>query len=433
VGAGRVSSTVRKDGRAGLMRAALAIAAAAVLLGAPAAVASGRLDRAETTWMPGATPLAAANVPDRPADPATAAALTSIDTALAGQNAAIAAWDSAGFLVAVEPPLRSAMRRRYEALRAIRATGYATRLTGVPALAGGQWRAGVEIRFCAGSAGCPPAPVRVDTVWVITGDGARLVEWGQSKQHGPRPWEVSELRAVVGSRVVVATSPRHASRLQATLAAAERAAAKADRYARWRPAPARYVVYLAGADEWSSWYGGEQPVWAAGYTLPITPDYSEIVLNASRVDANEVAATLTHEFTHVTTLAGVQRNYTDSWLLVEGMAEYATHRERPESAYPWLSGTRRYVTGGRWPGTAALVAPPDSATVSDATGLYGVAYFAVRRLADRFGQDKLLAFFAAVARDGRAPVQASPEIFGVSWADAAGDCDRHIRAVVSSA
>jgi hypothetical protein len=268
-------------------------------------------------------------------------------------------------------------------------------------------------------------------VWTITGDGARLVEWGRSTQHGPRPWEVSELRAAVGKRVVVAASPRHASRLQPTLAAAEKAAAKADRYARWRPKPARYVVYLAGADEWSSWFGGKQPVWAAGYALPITPDYSEIVLNANRVDSTEVAATLTHEFLHVTTLAGVQRNYTDSWLLVEGLAEYATHGEKAENAYPWLEGTRRYVTGGRWPGTAKLAAPVDSATVSDATGLYGVAYFAVRRLAERFGPDRLLAFFTAVARDGRPPAQASPEILGVPWADASADCDRHIRAVVS--
>jgi hypothetical protein len=419
---------VREDGRSGVRRATLAIAAAAVLVGAPAAVAGGRIKPADTTWMPGSTPLAAANAPDRP----TVSAKTSIETALAGQSAAIATWNASGFLATVEPPLHAAMRRRFEALRAIKATNYAVRLAAAPAPAGGQWRAGVEIRFCAGAAGCRPAPVRVDTVWVVDGDGARLVEWGQSTHHGPRPWEVSELRAVVGSRVVVAATPRYASRLQPTLAAAEKAAAQADRYARWRPPPSRYVVYLAGADEWSSWYGGEQPVWAAGYTLPITPDYSEIVLNATRVDSTEVASTLTHEFTHVTTLAGVQRNYTDSWLLVEGMAEYATYAGRPESAYPWLSGTRRYVSSGLWPGTAALTAPAESATVSDATGLYGVAYLAVRRLADRFGRERLLAFFAAVARDGRSPAHASPEIFGVPWADAAADCDRHIRAVAGS-
>jgi hypothetical protein len=283
------------------------------------------------------------------------------------------------------------------------------------------------VRFCAGATGCPPAPVQVETTWIINGDGALLVGWGQSTRNGPRPWEVSELRAAVGSRVVVAATPRYASRLQATLATAERAAAKADRYARWRPKPARYVVYLAGADEWSSWFGGRQPVWAAGYTLPLTPDYSEIVLNATRVDSTEVAATLTHEFAHVTTLAGVQRNYTDSWLLVEGLAVYATHGDRPESASPWLPGTRRYVTGGHWPGTAALVAPAESATVSDATGLYGVAYLAVRRLADRFGEAKMLEFFDLAERKGMTLEQASTQALGADWGAVAADCAHYVR------
>ena len=434
----RAAKRADRDGRVGTLRAALAVAAVAVLIGAPAAVAGGRFDRprfdgsADTTWMPGSAPVvAAANAPDGPHDASTTSAIASIDTVLTGQAAAIANGSATAFLAPVDMSLRGDMRRRFEALRAVKATDYATRLLTAPVLAGDRWRAGVEVRFCAGATGCPPAPVQVETTWIINGDGALLVAWGQSTRNGPRPWEVSELRAAVGSRVVVAATPRYASRLQATLATAERAAAKADRYARWRPRPARYVVYLAGADEWASWFGGKQPVWAAGYTLPLTPDYSEIVLNATRVDSTEVAATLTHEFAHVTTLAGVQRNYTDSWLLVEGLAEYATHADKPVREYPWLDGTRRYVSSGRWPGTAGLAAPAESASVSDATGLYGVAYLAVRRIGERFGQDKLLSFFAAVARDGRTAAQASPGVLGVPWTDAAADCDRYIRQAVS--
>ena len=81
--------------------------------------------------------------------------------------------------------------------------------------------------------------------------------------------------------------------------------------------------------------------------------------------------------------------------------------------------------------TAGLAAPAESASVSDATGLYGVAYLAVRRIGERFGQDKLLSFFAAVARDGRTAAQASPGVLGVPWTDAAADCDRYIRQAVS--
>jgi hypothetical protein len=161
--------------------------------------------------------------------------------------------------------------------------------------------------------------------------------------------------------------------------------------------------------------------------MPITSEYTEIVLNAARIDSGEVLSTLTHEFAHVTTLAGVQRNYTDSWLLVEGIAEYVTHADRLVSAYPWLAGTRRYVRGGQWQGTAGLAAPVESSTVGDATGRYGVAYLAVRRLAARFGEARMLDFFAAVARDGQNPEAASPAVLGAPWAEVAADCDRYIR------
>ncbi len=409
--------------RPGTLRAALAVAAVAVLLGGPATVATNSFGTdGRAAWIPAAGAAAPA-VEKNPA-------FEAITAAVGVQADAVNRGDAAAFLAPVETPLHEPMRRRFEALRAIRATGYTAALEKAPVAEAGGWRVTIELNYCAGGVpGCGAAPVRVPSLWAVTGEGARLVEWGSSTHYGPRPWEVSELRAAVGNRVVVATSPRYASRLQSTLQAAERAAEKADRYARWRPVPAKYVVYLAGADEWSTWYGVKQPAWAAGYAMPITPDHTEIVLNATRIDSGEALNTLTHEFSHVSTLAGVRRNYTDSWLLVEGMAEYVTHVGKAPSAYPWLDGTRRYVGNGKWPGTAALAAPAESASVGDATGRYGVAYFAMRRLAERFGEDKLLAFFSAVARDGRAPDQVAPETFGVPWADAAADCDRYIRSV----
>lgn len=412
--------------RPGTLRAALAVATAAVLLGGSAAVATNRLhSTGRAVWMPTAGAAAPAG---EKKDPAATWASEAITAASGAQADAVNRGDATAFLAPVETALQDPMRRRFEAMRAIRATGYTATLEKVPVREAGGWRVTIELSFCTGAPGCGAAPVRVPTLWAVNGEGARLVEWGTSTRYGPRPWEVSELRAAIGNRVVVAASPRYASRLQPTLQAAERAAEKADRYARWRPAPARYVVYLAGPDEWSTWYGVKQPAWAAGYAMPITPDHTEIVLNTTRIDSGEALNTLTHEFSHVSTLAGVRRNYTDSWLLVEGMAEYVTHVGKPAAAYPWLDGTRRYVRG-RWPGTAELAAPDESASVGDATGRYGVAYFAMRRLAERFGEDKLLAFFSAVARDGRAPEQVSPETFGVSWLEAAADCDRYIRSV----
>jgi hypothetical protein len=420
------------------IRSALAVGTALVLLGGPAAVATGRFgpvaslgDRWASAGRAAGIPAAAgAAAPAGDSDPAAAWATEAITAATGVQVAAVNRGDATAFLTPVEQPLQETMRRRFEALRAIRATDFAAHLDGPPKPEAGGWRVTVELTFCAGAPGCGAAPVLVPTLWTVNGEGARLVEWGKSTHYGPRPWEVSELQAAIGKRVVVAASPRYASRLQATLQAAEKAAERADRYARWRPPPSRYVVYLAGADEWSTWYGVKQPAWAAGYAMPITPQHTEIVLNAARIDGGEALNTLTHEFSHVSTLAGVRRNYTDSWLLVEGMAEYVTHVGKPTGTYPWLGGTRAYVGSGKWPGTGALAAPAETASVGDATGRYGVAYFAVRRLAERFGEDRLLAFFSAVARDGRPAEQAAPETFGVPWADAAADCDRYIRSVV---
>lgn len=429
-----------------MLRRGFVVAAVAVLLAAPA-LAAARYEDGTRGYLASTPRLAVrspgpAVPPAAPAAPggsqggstgdssAASGARARVDEALADQAAALARGDAVGFLATVDPAVQAPMRRRFEALRALRAVGFAARVADDLTPAGaGRWQATVELRFCAAAEGCPTAPVRIGTTWAVDDVSTRLVEYTQTTEFGPRPWEASELRAVAGSRVVVAAPPRYANRLSATLNVAERAAAKADSFARWRPRPSRYVVYFAGPDEWSTWYGVKQPAWAAAFAMPITPEYTEIVLNAARIDSGEVLSTLTHEFAHVTTLAGVQRNYTDSWLLVEGIAEYVSHGERPASAYPWLSGTRRYVRGGQWQGTAGLAAPAESASVGDATGRYGVAYLAVRRLATRFGEAKMLDFFAAVARDGQNATAAAPAVLGAPWPEVAADCDRYIRDV----
>jgi hypothetical protein len=425
----------------GVLRRGLVVAAVAVILGAPAIAAARYQDAGagHGYLAPAGITARAAPAPSGATAPAApvasggspaAAARASVDAALADQAAALARGDAVGFLATVDPAVQAPMRRRFEALRALRAVGFSAKVTDEPTPAGdGRWQATVELRFCAAADGCTAAPVPVTTTWAVDRNSVRLVEYTPTTQFGPRPWEASELRAVAGARVVVAAPPRYANRLASTLAVAERAAARADAYARWRVKPSRYVVYFAGPDEWSTWYGVKQPAWAAAFAMPISPEYTEIVLNAGRIESGEVLSTLTHEFAHVTTLAGVQRNYTDSWLLVEGIAEYVTHADRPATAYPWLSGTRRYVRGGQWQGTAGLAAPPESATVGDATGRYGVAYLAVRRLATRFGEAKMLEFFAAVARDGQNATAAAPAVLGAPWPDVAADCDRYIREV----
>jgi len=128
----------------------------------------------------------------------------------------------------------------------------------------------------------------VPAAWWTDRDGVlRLAAFGVSPgtELGPRPWEVSDLRVTVGERVIVAAPPRYAGRLATALAGAEKAAAVADRYARWGPPPGRYLVYLAGPDEWGRWYGVSQASWVAGYAMPVSDQDTEIILNAQKIDS----------------------------------------------------------------------------------------------------------------------------------------------------
>jgi hypothetical protein len=282
-------------------------------------------------------------------------------------------------------------------------------------------------------AGCDPVNVPVPTRWAETAGAPSLVEFGSSSATdlGPRPWEVSDLRVAVGSRTVVAASPRYASRVPALLVAAEEAAGVTDRYARWSSPPGRYVVYLAGPDEWGTWYGVHQAEWVAGYAMPLTEHDTEIVLNAQRVTGGEVLDTLRHEFAHVVTLADVHRDYSGQWWLVEGIAEYVRMVGRPLREYELLAAARRYVRAGNPTDLGRLAEPPLAASTDDASGRYGVAFLTVRRLADRFGEEKMLRFFDKVVRQGVPQQDAAASEFDADWDEITGDCARSVKRSLS--
>jgi hypothetical protein len=254
----------------------------------------------------------------------------------------------------------------------------------------------------------------------------KLLEFGVAEDLGPRPWERSELRVAVGKRVVMATTPKYASRLTTMLNAAEKAAELSDRYSKWSTPPSRYVVYLAGPEEWSSWYGLKQESWVAGFALPLTADATEIVLNANRVDVKETLDVLRHEFTHVVTLTNVSRAYDQTWWLVEGIAEYV-RVQGLGGRFDDAASVRKYVQSGRWKNEIAMDDPPEGTSSADVSGRYGVAYMAVNRMAERFGEEKMLEFFDRTARQGDALEEAATEVYGVSWDDVATDCVKYVR------
>jgi hypothetical protein len=355
-----------------------------------------------------------------------------IVAALNRQSVALRADDLAGFLAVADPAarvLRDDLGRRFASLRAMRvATWDPTLAAGVVDSGAGRWSAPVRLRYCFVVAGCTAATVTVDTAWLYRDGRVLLVEFAPStaNQTGPRPWEVSELQAVVGSRVLVAGTSRWSGRLASVLASAERAALVADRYSRWDDPPGRYVVYVAGPDEWARWYGVSQASWVAAYAIALTDTYREIVLNATKVGTLDVREVLQHEFTHVVTLSGVRATYPNSWWLVEGLAEYVQNHGRPLAEYRALVDGRRYVYRG-WNGSIALPEPDPAVNLWEANGRYAVVYLAVRRLADRYGEDRMLRFFAAVARNGVGLEQAARTTLGLSWVRVSGDCTMYIR------
>jgi hypothetical protein len=185
-------------------------------------------------------------------------------------------------------------------------------------------------------------------------------------------------------------------------------------------------VYLAGADEWGSWYGMAQRDWVAAFAMPLTNVSTEVVLNVDRNDPASTADILRHEFTHVVTLAGAGTHADHSWWLVEGIAEYV-RITTGNRGFDGLGDGRHFVHNGRWTGDVAMDDPPAGATSTDVNGRYAVAYLGIKRLVERFGEAKMLAFFAAVVRNDTPLAAAAPATLGVSWADASADCDKYVR------
>jgi hypothetical protein len=420
------------------------LAALLGLLGGPGAMAVGR------SWWPPLDPAALTMKPQSPQRdageggaavsvqptraPATArhsGIRAQLQVVLDAQAAALLRGDETAFLAPADPGnevLLSDLRRRFGILRAMHIAGWTETLGGEPESVDGGWRATVRIGYCFVVRGCEPVTVPVATRWAASNGPVSLVEFGSSgtSDLGPRPWEVSDLRVAVGSRVVVAAAPRYAGRVPALLAAAEEAAAVADRYAHWAARPDRYLVYLASPEDWGSWYGVHQAQWVAGYAMPITERHTEIVLNGQRVTTDEVVDTLRHEFAHVVTLADVRRDYSGHWWLVEGIAEYVRMVGRPLSEYELLSASRRYVRAGNPTDVPGLTEPAASASTEEASGRYGVAFLSVRWLAERFGEEKMLYFFDQVVREGVAPLYAAAAAFGVDWSEITVECAGYV-------
>lgn len=353
-----------------------------------------------------------------------------VDASVAGQADALVSGDAEGYLAAVDPSehrLHDALAHRYDVLRQMGIGQWHQQVRGRPEVTGEfAWHVDVRVTYCFGESTCRLNTVVIGTDWRLDGDHLVLTDLANTsdEQYGPRPWETGELAIGTGARSVVATSARLSDRLDTTLAAAERAAAIADSMARWSGPPSRYVVFLASTTDWAEWYGSGKPEWAGGIYIDDTDN--EVVVNSQ---VREIQDMLTHEFTHVSTLAGERRGRNDrtTWWLVEGIAEYAMMLDRPVSEYEGIRETRSYVRAED--GVPVVEIPGFEATIDEAAGAYGVAFLGVRRLADRYGQDAMLDFFGRVVHDGQTLEEAAPEAFGQNWESVRSDCETYIRSI----
>ncbi|GAA4710988.1 hypothetical protein [Phytohabitans rumicis] len=351
-----------------------------------------------------------------------------IQAALTEQAAALIAGDERGFLAAAEPgsPAVAVLRQQFHSLRALKVAIWVPEITEEPEQDAGELKVGVTVNHCFVVAACEPAPALFETRWVDRDGTVRIVAVQASQRGGPRPWEVSALRAAVGQRTVVATTPAQRGQLTVLSREAEKAAAVADKYAVGGTKPERYLIFYAGDAEWKRWYGGAPSAWAAGFAAPTGMGPHHVVIKAKGLHATVLDDVLRHEMTHVSSLP-FDGGYTQSkWWLVEGIAEHASLAGQPLGRYNDLPAVRKLVQGG-WKGPLPESAPPAKATRDQAGGAYGVSLLAVHRLVERFGMAKMLAFFKAAVHDDKALESASMEQFGQPWKAVHADCVSYVR------
>ncbi|MFC5921788.1 hypothetical protein [Micromonospora vulcania] len=371
-------------------------------------------------------------------DPATAAARGLADrmtAQLQRQTTALLGGDRAGFLAVAEPAAHVDLRRRFAALRALKVTVWRAEPSGLPVPVAdkpGEWRLLVRFQYCFVAPNCRPSPVLIGTRWRENGDQPRLVAMEESKsaETGTRPWEISDLAVAIGARTIVATTPALRGRLPGLLAQAEAAAKVADGYVVAGSPPDRYRIFYAGRNEWKRWYGGGRPQWTGGYAVTVGSGHHEVVLNADGLPSSGADDLLRHELTHAASLP--ERGYPGktTWWLVEGLAEFAGAGGQPVDRYEGLAEVRGLVRGS-WDGRLEGITPAEDAPAERVGASYGVGYLAVRHLVDRYGPQRLLAFFKAVVHERKPLDAAAKEAFGEQWSTLHDECVAYVRAAAA--
>ncbi len=386
------------------------------------------------------------DAPSTPTSLAGPSAHRTIQDVLDAQSAALLTGDEAGFLADVDATRTDVVaryRQLFANLRALEVTGWQQTASGVDRQAPMRVPPDpveVTVGYCLGVPDCPRTlpgaagnsritmrvgfAIVADRIVITNLVAASMPAAGEVlptsiARIGPMPWQLSPLVVATGARTMVATTPDLAGRLPATLAAAEASAEVADGFAQW-VTPPRYYIYLAGPEQWSSWYADAPRGNEVGQAITTGSRSVDIILEAAEVSDDALGSLLRHQMGHVVTTIGVNRRFAGSavgsqWVH-EGMAETVRYAVEPRSTVDSaLTALQGYLRTVETIETFLDAGRPTDRAGSDAFDT--ASFLAIRYLHFKYGADPLFAFAEEVLRAPFTVGQATIDVFQAQWSD----------------
>ncbi|MEV7898162.1 hypothetical protein [Streptomyces cyaneofuscatus] len=376
-----------------------------------------------------------------PADADTTLTVREIDATLERRAAAVLARDPAGYLDALAPDaakLRAAQRTELANLADVPLKSWSYEVKGITEEDGDWATAEVELRYRID--GYDTAPVAARRTLELMRDGERWYVSADRPAKGASDqlWHQGEVEVVRGAHSLVLGVGRPEEELRQVADTVDLAVpAVSDAWP--QPWARRVVVLVPDSVESMAGLLGSPETSYRGIAAVTTGEAGTTGKRpalADRVIVNPQAyaslgsfgqrVVLTHETTHVATRTSTS-TATPVWLS-EGFADWAAYRgedRTPDLIAPELTGA---VRAGDVP--AGLPDDKDFGFDGDPAELaraYESAWMACELIAERWGQEKLTAFYAAVGahpgRDGAVEqamgsvLDTTPEEFTADWRD----------------
>lgn len=376
-----------------------------------------------------------------PADTGTHLTTGALDATLERRAAAVLAHDPAGYVDGLAPDaakLRAAQRTELDRLTDVPLKSWTYDVKDITQQ-DGQWAtADVELRYRID--GYDTAPVATRRVLELMRDGERwyITEDRPAKGSSGQLWQQGDVEVVEGEHSIVLGVGRSKSELRQVADTVDLAVpAVSDAWP--RPWTRRVVVLVPDSVEDMAGLLGSPESSYRGIAAVTTGEVGgtgERPAIADRVIVNPQAyatlgsfgqrIVLTHETTHVATRTSTS-TATPVWLS-EGFADWTAYRGEDRATDTIAPELAEAVRSGRTP--AELPADPDFGFDGDPAklaGAYEGGWLACELIAERWGKEKLIAFYEAVgAHDRRegaveqamdAVLDTTPEQFTADWRD----------------